>query len=89
MKKILVIKISDKFYEVKIIADIQSSKQDRGDRLYWVESIGSVTYKEIDKPLPKEKEIYTYSFELNKDEKNYLEDWLIENNYKFKTNGNI
>ena len=41
-----------KFYEVKLTADIESSKQDRGDRLYWVECIASVAFKEVPKPGP-------------------------------------
>ena len=48
------IKIGLKYYLVTIKAEIFSSKQNHGDRLYWVESIESVTYKEIEKPKPKE-----------------------------------
>lgn len=43
------IKIDDKYYEVIMTAEIGSQKQDRGDRLYWVEGIKSVTYKELSK----------------------------------------
>lgn len=53
----IICKIGDKFYSVTIYAEIWSSKQDHGDRLYWVESIKKITYEEIEKPLPKPKPI--------------------------------
>ena len=46
--------INDKFYLVFIEAEITSCKQDRGDRLYWVDYIKDVTYKEIEKPPKKD-----------------------------------
>jgi len=49
----LLCRIEDKFYEVTLKAENGSQKQDRGDRLYWVKSIESVSYKEIHKPEPK------------------------------------
>lgn len=52
----IIAKIGDKFYEITVKAEICSAKQDRGDRLYWVEDIKSVKYKEIDKPVQIEKE---------------------------------
>lgn len=47
-------KIGDKYYLVKFEAEIGSAKQDRGDRLYWVERIASVTWKPI-----KEREVFS------------------------------
>lgn len=49
----IIVKIKDKFYNVKITAAIGSSKQDRGDRLYFVENAESVEYSEIEKPVDK------------------------------------
>lgn len=46
------VKIGKDFYNVNIHAEISSAKQDRGDRLYWVEKISNVTYQQIPKPLP-------------------------------------
>ena len=40
--------IQDVFFEVCIRAEIISSKQDVGDRLYWVDSIDSIEIKEKD-----------------------------------------
>ncbi len=57
----LLVKIGDKFYEVHMEAETGSSKQDRGDRLYWVEGITDVTYKEVPKPLPKAREDKVYN----------------------------
>ncbi len=39
--------IGDKYYRVTIMAEIESAKQDCGDRLYWVEKIDSVTFVEV------------------------------------------
>ena len=39
---VLLVKIKDKFYEVCIEAEIDGNKQDRGDRLYYVERITKV-----------------------------------------------
>lgn len=53
-EKTTIIRTKDgKFYETKIVAEITSAKQDRGERLYWVESIESVEFREVDKPEPK------------------------------------
>lgn len=57
----ILVKIGDKFYEVHMEAEIEGAKQDRGDRLYWVEKISSVTYKEVPKPLPKAREDKVYN----------------------------
>ena len=56
-----IVKIGAVFYEVKIFAEIGSAKQDRGDRLYFVENIKKVTFKVIDKPqpIPKVSKVYT------------------------------
>lgn len=49
----VMVHIANKFYIVYMEAEIGSAKQDYGDRLYWVEDVESVTYKEIDKPERK------------------------------------
>jgi len=80
--ELVIVKIGKKFYEVTITAEIMSSKQDRGDRLYWVEDINTVDYKEIDKPLPKENITFTYTFTMNKDRKSVFDKYLNELNIK-------
>lgn len=72
--------IDGNYYEVTATAEIESSRQDRGDRLYWVESIESVSWEEIAKPLPKARteKTYTLSFAGNQ-EKHFL-NFLSENN---------
>ncbi len=39
--------IADKYYRVTLKGEIESEKRDRGDRLYWVENIISVTFVEV------------------------------------------
>src|SRR5690625_2481680 len=56
-------KIGDKFYEVAVLAEIGSAKQDVGDRLYWIEGFKKITYREIEKPEPIAKNIVKYSVE--------------------------
>jgi hypothetical protein len=79
----VILKIGDKFYAVKVKAEIVSSKQDRGDRLYWVERIESVTYREIEKPQPKEVLSEYYRLEITADQKKNLEMFLKEYNMEF------
>lgn len=58
--KITVIsKIGNRFFLVNLEAEIDSKKQDVGDRLYWVESVSVKSYQEIEKPLPKTRKDYT------------------------------
>ena len=71
-------KIGEKFYEVHAIAEIGSSKQDYGDRLYWIEQIKSIDYNEIEKPLPKKRYLCTYRFNLNNDQIRILENFIEE-----------
>lgn len=69
-------KVGDKFYIVDIEAEIGSQKQDRGDRLYWVEDIESVSYEEVDKPLPKDRVNVFYNLSLTKAQKERLESFM-------------
>ena len=80
----LICKIKDKFYEVTVKADIGSQRQDRGDDIYFVDYINSVEYEEIDKPLPKDREIVTYTISLTKSEKVSLENFMNENSLKYE-----
>ena len=72
--------IGHKFYCVKMKAEIFSSKQDRGDRMYWVESLESVTYSEI--PMPEEKKKitcrYDFSVDLLEEEREALDEVLLK-----------
>ena len=78
----IICKIGDKFYNVHIEADINSSKQEYGDRLYWVEGITSVKYEEIEKPKPKKKTKIVYELSLTKEQEflleKYMDDFHIE-----------
>lgn len=80
----LICKVKDKFYEVAVKADIGSQRQDRGDDIYFVDYINSVEYEEIDKPLPKDREIVTYTISLTKSEKVSLENFMNENSLKYE-----
>lgn len=39
--------IEDSLYSVKLTAEIDSSKQDRGDRLYWVEKVTNISFTPV------------------------------------------
>lgn len=79
----LIVKAEDKFYNVTVSADIDSAKQDRGDRLYWVDRITNVSYKEIDKPKPKPKGEVQYSLLITNEQRTKLESFMKENYIKF------
>lgn len=76
-------KIGDKFYKVEIKAELGSSKQEYGDRLYWIDEISSVEYKEISKPEPKEKYVCKYSLVLTEDQKRALENYMEQLHIEF------
>ena len=80
----LICKVKDEFYEVAVKANIGSQRQDRGDDFYFVDYIKSVEYEEIDKPLPKDREIVTYTISLTKSEKVSLENFMNENSLKYE-----
>lgn len=72
----LIVKIGEKFYDVHLEAVVYGNKQDHGDRLYYVDHISEVTYKEIPKPLPKEIFTVGLEFSANQDIINQLQAWL-------------
>lgn len=80
----IIVKIGNKFYDVTIDAEIGSAKQDRGDRLYWVESIENVTWEQIEKPLPKPKNYRIDIPKMNVDQYNSVLKFLTENKIEFK-----
>lgn len=45
-----IVYLDNKFYKVEVTANIDSAKQDRGDRLFWVSSIQDISYEEIEAP---------------------------------------
>jgi len=57
--KMIRIFLDGKSYAVTIKGEISSQKQDRGDRLYYVEDIKSVTYVEIATPAPMDRKNYS------------------------------
>ena len=48
-----IVYLDNKFYKVEVTAEIDSAKQDRGDRLFWVSSIQDISYEEIEAPKLK------------------------------------
>jgi len=79
----VIIKLGLQFYQVDFTAEINSSKQDRGDRLYWVEDLDTVSWKEIDKPEPKAKGIRQYEFFMNNDEHERLVNLLDKHKFEY------
>ena len=41
------VKIGDQYFYVMMTAEMDSRKQDRGDRMYWVDCITEVTYEKV------------------------------------------
>jgi len=52
-----IMKIGNKFYDVTVTAEIGSSKQDRGDKLYYIEGVETITILEHE-ITPEEKGAY-------------------------------
>lgn len=69
-------KIGDKFYSVSIEAEVIGEKQDRGYEIYFVDNISKVSYKEIDKPLPKTKKEVQYNLLLTDYQQKSLESFM-------------
>ena len=63
--------LNGKSYAVTITGTIGSQKQDRGDRLYYIDDIESVTYVEIPTPEPKERKNYSLDDLVNVTEDQY------------------
>ena len=84
----LIVKIGSKFYNVRIKAQIESSKQDFGDRLYWVEGFESISHSEIPKPQPKPVQSFIFNVNAIDEKLQRLKTFLTENNYTFKINQN-
>jgi len=81
----VIVKIGDEFIKVTIIAEIESAKQDRGARLYWVESIKDVILEDMDKPEPLDRKSYKITLDnLTLNDINFIEHLLKENNFKYK-----
>ena len=68
----------EKFWNVRIQAEIESSKQDHGDRLYWVERIKSVDYRPIDKPKKMKRRSCAFQLMLTEFELSRVEALLNE-----------
>jgi len=84
---VLIAKIGKRFFEVTVYAEIDASWQDRGGRLYWVESIEKVEYVEIDKPIKKEEVYYDYSIKMKESGKELLEEYFKRKNIEFIKGG--
>jgi hypothetical protein len=79
-------KIDDKFYQVYVLAEIGSSKQDRGERLYWVEDIKKVEYREIPKPTPKRRVEISLMITTTKEKYYSLKEFMESHEITFKEN---
>lgn len=79
-------KINEKFYKVKIIAEIGSEWQDRGDKLYFVDYISSVKYEETEKPKPKDRTDILYKLNITKEQQGLLEKYMNEIHINYLNN---
>ena|SRR5690625_41710 len=77
-------KIGDKFYEVYVSAEIESAKQDIGDRLYWIGGFNEISYREIEKPKPKPEGTVMFEMNLTKSKRRLLADFLRDNGVSYK-----
>lgn len=80
----VICKIGDKFYEVYMAGEVWSSRQDRGDRLYWIENITEVSYKEIEKPMPKPVTNVSYNVTVTAAQMAKIDGYLETNNISFE-----
>lgn len=51
---IVYLQSDNQYYKVTVAVDIASAKQDRGDRLYWVDGIKYISFIKIDEPQLKD-----------------------------------
>ena len=79
----IICKVGNDFFKVSIEAELGSSKQDYGDRLYWVERIKYVNYEKIEKPKPKEKNLCNYKLLLTKEQQESLENTMKKLNINY------
>lgn len=79
----IICKVKDKFYEVEIVAEIGAQRMDRGDDLYFVDYISEVSYKEIDKPLPKPRKEVQYNLMITDHQKSILENFMKYEHIEF------
>ncbi len=68
--------VAGKYYNVKILADIGAQYCEHGDKVYYVDEIGSVSYKEIPKPELKEIKTMNFKVDITKDEQKAIEAFL-------------
>lgn len=80
----LICKVGNKFYLVEIEAEVYGHWQDRGDKVYKVENITSVKYKEIEKPKEKTTTKLTYHLTLSKEQRTALNIFLSENEISYE-----
>jgi hypothetical protein len=72
------IAIGEIYYRVELSAEIYSSKQDRGDRLYWVEKLECVKHYEIEKPKPILIKPYEYNIKMTIKQKEKLDEYIAD-----------
>lgn len=66
-------------YNAHVVAEIMSAKQDRGDRLYWVEGIKSIEVEAIEMLEPKEKQNLRLDLlDISKDQFNQVRNMLSD-----------
>lgn len=59
----------NQFYKVTVNIDVASAKQERGERLYWVDGINKITFIKIDEPKLKDttkRTIAVEAYQYNK-----------------------
>lgn len=61
-KVVILVKIGAKFYNVTIEADVIGERCNASAKVYHVDCISSVSYVEIEKPLPKERKDFAVTF---------------------------
>ena len=80
----VIILMQGHFYKVYMEAEIESWKQEYGDRMYRCAGVRDVRWHEIDKPKEKERETYCYTLYLSDSERRNVEKFLNDNDYRFE-----
>lgn len=81
---VVLVRVNYNYYEVCVEALVLGDKQDRGDKLYYVEEITSVKYKQIPMPLPKEQLKVTFEVTASAEKIRSLTHFIEEHNVLYK-----
>lgn len=69
-----------KFYNVNVKVEIGGTKQDRGDKLYFIEGVKDISITEVEQPKEKDRLSVNYTLKLTDEEKKEVDKFLSKFN---------